>query len=558
MSPDWTSTAPAAIDTTPQWQALSDHHAQIGQLHLRELFDRDPGRAQRMCVQAGDLFIDYSKHRVTDETLRLLVALAERAGVAAHRDAMFAGEHINATEDRAVLHVALRLPRRTRLHVDGHDVVGDVHAVLDRMGELATQIRDGEWKGHTGKRIRTVVSIGIGGSDLGPAMAYGALADYATATPSCRFVSNVDPTDLWDKTHDLDPAETLFVVVSKTFTTTETLTNAAAARRWLLDGLRDGEGVADETAVARHFVAVSSNEAEVAKFGIDPANMVGFWDWVGGRYSFDAAVGFALMVAIGPDGFAEMLDGFHRIDEHFRTAPLAANAPVLQGLLNVWYADFFGAQSHAVLPYSQRLARFPAYLQQLTMESNGKSVRLDGTPVDYQTGEVFWGEPGTNGQHAFYQLLHQGTTLVPADFIAFAEPAHDIGEQHDLLIANCLAQTAALAFGRTPQEVAADGTPKNLVPHKVMPGNRPSTTILAPKLTPSVLGQLVAFYEHTVFTQGAVWGIDSFDQWGVELGKVMARRLAPALVADHNPDVDGLDPSTVALIRRYRGLRGRA
>jgi glucose-6-phosphate isomerase len=553
----WTPKAPEAIDATPEWKALSDHHREVKNVHLRDLFDHDPGRAQRMCVQAGDLFVDYSKHRVTDETLRLLVALAERAGVIQHRDAMFAGEHVNTTEDRAVLHVALRLPRQARLCVDGQDVVAEVHTVLDRMGQLANQIRDGEWKGHTGKPIRTVVSIGIGGSDLGPAMAYTALADYAPATPTCRFVSNVDPTDLWDKTHDLDPAETLFVIVSKTFTTTETLTNAAAARRWLLDGLAaDGRAV-DQSAVARHFVAVSSNEAEVAKFGIDPANMVGFWDWVGGRYSFDAAVGFALMVAIGPAGFAELLDGFHRIDEHFRTSPLAANAPVLQGLLNVWYADFFGAQSHAVLPYSQRLARFPAYLQQLTMESNGKSVCLDGARVDYATGEVFWGEPGTNGQHAFYQLLHQGTTLVPADFIAFAEPFHDIGEQHDLLVANCLAQTAALAFGRTPQEVAADGTPDQLVAHKVMPGNRPSTTIVVPKLTPSTLGQLVAFYEHTVFTQGAVWGIDSFDPWGVELGKMMGRRLAPALVTDHDPDVAGLDSSTVRLIHHYRALRGR-
>ena len=550
---NWTPSAPVAIEATAEWKALADHYRDVRQLHLRELFDRDPGRADRMCVQAGDLFVDFSKHRVTDETLRLLLALAERAGVAAHRDAMFTGEHINTTEDRAVLHVALRLPRDANLHVDGQDVVADVHAVLDRMGDLAERIRNGTWRGHTGLPIRTVVSIGIGGSDLGPAMAYAALADYAAPMPACRFVSNVDPTDLWDKTHDLDPAETLFVVVSKTFTTTETLTNAAAARRWLLDGLG-----ADESAVARHFVAVSSNEAEVTKFGIDPANMVGFWDWVGGRYSFDAAVGFALMVAIGPRGFAEMLDGFHRIDEHFRTAPPAANAPMIQGLLNVWYADFFGAQSHAVLPYSQRLARFPAYLQQLTMESNGKSVRLDGSRIDYPTGEVFWGEPGTNGQHAFYQLLHQGTTLVPADFIAFAEPIHDIGEQHDLLVANCLAQTATLAFGRTAQEVAADGTPEMLVPHKVMPGNRPSTMILAPKLTPSVLGQLVAFYEHTVFSQGAVWGIDSFDQWGVELGKAMARRLSPVLTTELEPDVGGLDPSTVGLIRRYRRLRGRA
>ncbi len=546
-------TGEQTIASSDEWTALRRHHADVAELSLRELFADDAGRAARMCVQAGDLYIDFSKHRVTDETLRLLVALARRAGVVMYRDAMFAGRHINTTEDRAVLHVALRAPRDVELHVDGQDVVADVHDVLAKMGRLAERIRGGEWKGHTGRSIKTVVNIGIGGSDLGPSMAYEALLDYAKPGLSCRFVSNVDPTDLWAKTHDLDPAETLFVVVSKTFTTAETLANATAARRWLLDGLGSGDD-----AIAKHFVAVSTNEPEVSRFGIDPANMLGFWDWVGGRYSFDSAVGFALMVAIGPEHFAEMLHGFRLIDEHFQTSPLEANAPVIQGLLNVWYGDFFGAQSHAVLPYSQRLARFPAYLQQLTMESNGKSVRLDGTRVDYQTGEIFWGEPGTNGQHAFYQLLHQGTVLVPADFIAFAEPAHDIGEQHDVLVANCFAQSGALAFGRTAAEVAAEGVEASVVSHKVMPGNRPSTTILAPKLTPSTLGQLVAFYEHTVFTQGVVWGIDSFDQWGVELGKAMARRLTPTLTSVASPDLGELDSSTSGLIRHYRGLRARA
>jgi glucose-6-phosphate isomerase len=444
------------------------------------------------------------------------------------------------------------MPRDATLVVDGQDVVADVHAVLDQMGEVSDRIRSGEWTGATGKRIRNVVNIGIGGSDLGPAMAYEALEDYADAGVACRFVSNVDPIDLYDKTHDLDPAETLFVVCSKTFTTLETLTNAAAARDWLLAGLGAGE-----EAVAKHFVAVSTNEAAVTAFGIDAGNMFGFWDWVGGRYSYDSAVGFSLMAAIGRERFGEMLAGFFAIDSHFASAPLGANLPVIQGLLNVWYDNFLGAQAHAVLPYSQRLARFPAYLQQLTMESNGKSVRLDGSPVDYETGEIYWGEPGTNGQHAFYQLLHQGTKLVPADFIAFAEPNHEIGEQHDLLLANCFAQSSALAFGRTAEEVAADGTPPETVPHKVMPGNRPSSTILAPKLTPSVLGQLVALYEHAVFTAGAIWGIDSFDQWGVELGKVMAKQLAPALVSDDAPDLSGHDASTAALVGRYRSLRGR-
>ena len=552
-------TGSAATDLTDseEWRRLAEHHAAIRDVHLRDLFAADPDRGRRLTVGAGDLFLDYSKHRVTDETLDLLVRLAERAGLEARRDAMFAGAHINTTEDRAVLHVALRLPAGTALVVDGQDVAGDVHRVLDRMGDLAERIRDGRWTGHTGRRITTVVNIGIGGSDLGPAMAYQALADYSSPQVACRFVSNVDPVDLWNQTRDLDPAETLFVVCSKTFTTLETLTNAGAARRWVLDGL-GGEAAA----VARHFVAVSTNREEVERFGIDPANMLGFWDWVGGRYSFDSAVGFSLMVAIGREAFAEMLAGFHAVDEHFRTAPLGANMPVLQGLLNVWYGDFFGSQTHAVLPYSQRLARFPAYLQQLTMESNGKSVRLDGSPVQAQTGEVYWGEPGTNGQHAFFQLLHQGTKLVPADFIAFAEANHDTGDQHHLLVANCLAQSAVLAFGRTAEEVASEGTPPELVAHKVMPGNRPSSTILAPKLTPSVLGQLVALYEHTVFTEGVIWGIDSFDQWGVELGKAMAGRLAPALVAVAGTDAEaaehlaGTDPSTANLVRRYRELRG--
>ncbi len=551
-------TLPAPLDprATPEWQALSAHADEIAGVHLRQLFAADPGRAERMTLQAGDLVFDYSKQRVSGETLRLLLALAERAGVAARRDAMFAGEHINVTENRAVLHVALRMPAGASLVVDGQDVVADVHAVLAHMGEVSDRIRSGQWTGATGERIRHVVNIGIGGSDLGPAMAYEALEDFADAGISCRFVSNIDPEDLLEKTHDLDPASTLFVVSSKTFTTLETLTNAAAARDWLLAGLGESAEIGNG-AVAKHFVAVSTNAAAVTAFGIDSANMFGFWDWVGGRYSYDSAIGFSLMVAIGKERFAEMLAGFHAIDTHFRHTPLEANVPVLQGLINVWYGDFLGAQSHAVLPYSQRMARFPAYLQQLTMESNGKSVRLDGSAVDYDTGEIYWGEPGTNGQHAFYQLLHQGTRLVPADFIAFAEPNADIGEQHDLLLANCFAQSAVLAFGRTAAEVAADGTPAAVVAHKVMPGNRPSSTVLAPKLTPSVLGQLVALYEHIVFVQGAIWGIDSFDQWGVELGKVMAKQLAPALTDADVPDLSGQDTSTAGLVRRYRQSRGR-
>ena len=540
------------VSTSDEWRRLRQQFEEIGDRHLRQIFADDPDRGTRMTVAAADLSLDYSKHRVTEDTLAALMAVARRAGVGERRDAMFAGRHINTTEDRAVLHVALRMPRDARLEVDGQDVVADVHRVLDRMGEAASRIRSGEWTGHTGKRIATVVNIGIGGSDLGPAMAYEALSDYVAPDVECRFVSNIDPVDLYNKTVGLDPAETLFVVSSKTFTTLETLANAAAARAWLLDGLGSGDD-----AVARHFVAVSTNEQAVTEFGIDPANMFGFWDWVGGRYSYDSAIGFSLMVAIGPDAFADMLAGFHAIDEHFATAPFEGNMPVIQGMLNVWYNNLFGAETHAVLPYSQRLARFPAYLQQLTMESNGKSVRRDGSPVWGQTGEIYWGESGTNGQHAFYQLIHQGTKLIPADFIGFAESTHEHGEQQDLLMSNCFAQAKVLAFGRTAEEVAAEGTPPELVPHKIMPGNHPSSTILAPRLTPSVLGQLVALYEHTVFTEGAVWGIDSFDQWGVELGKVMAVQLAPALTSAAAPDLDGQDSSTAALVRRYRMMRNR-
>ncbi|MCZ2813672.1 glucose-6-phosphate isomerase [Modestobacter sp. VKM Ac-2979] len=543
------------ITATDEWAALAEHHRAVGARTLRELFAEDPERGTRLTGTAGDLHVDLAKHRVTDETLQLLVALAERAGVPERIAAMFRGEHINTTEDRAVLHVALRAPESVPLTVDGQDVSADVHAVLAKMRAFADRVRSGEWTGHTGERIRAVVNIGIGGSDLGPAMAYTALADYSDRDLTARFVSNIDPTDFAEKTRDLDPATTLFVVCSKTFTTLETLTNATVARDWLL------ASGADESAVAEHFVAVSTNTDAVAEFGIDTANMFEFWDWVGGRYSFTSAIGLSLMVAIGPDAYDEMLAGFHAVDEHFRTAPLAENMPLVQGLLNVWYTDFFGAQSHAVLPYSQYLSRLPAYLQQLTMESNGKSVQADGQPVTTATGEVYWGEPGTNGQHAFHQLLHQGTSLIPADFIGFGEPNHDIGEMHDLLMANMFAQSAALAFGKTAEEVAADGTPADVVPHKVMPGNRPSTTILAPKLTPGTLGQLIAFYEHTVFTQGAIWQIDSFDQWGVELGKVMARQLAPALTSETAPDMDSpeiaADASTAALVAHYRRLRGR-
>ncbi|MBD2899757.1 Glucose-6-phosphate isomerase [Actinomadura sp. RB99] len=540
----------ADITESPEWTALAEHQAELAGRHLRELFAEDPGRVERMTVTAGDLCLDYSKHRATDETLRLLVALAERAGLRDRIAAMFSGEHINVSEDRAVLHTALRLPPGEALTVDGQDVAADVHAVLDKMSRFAERVRSGEWTGFTGKQITTVVNIGIGGSDLGPAMAYEALHDYVDAGISCRFVSNIDPADILGKLAGLDAERTLFVISSKTFGTLETLTNAKVARQWLIDAL------GDDKAVSRHFVAVSTNAERVADFGIDTDNMFGFWDWVGGRYSFDGAIGLSLMIAIGGEGFREMLAGFRSIDEHFRTAPFEANMPVLMGLLGVWYTDFFGAQTRAVLPYSQRLSRFPAYLQQLTMESNGKSVRADGAPVVAQTGEIFWGEPGTNGQHAFYQLLHQGTRLVPADFIGFAEPFEDRAGMHDLLTANLLAQTSALAFGKTADEIAAEGTPAAVVPHKVMPGNRPTSTILVPKLTPKTLGELVALYEHIVFVEGTVWGIDSFDQWGVELGKVMAQDLAPALTSEEPPS-DAPDASTAALVRRYRELRGR-
>jgi len=533
------------------WRALESHHAAISGRHLRELFAEDPGRGERLVAEAAGLYLDYSKNRVTDETMALLVRLAEESGVAERRDAMYRGEHVNVSEDRAVLHVALRMPREASLVVDGVDIVREVHEVLDKMADFAERVRSGAWRGHTGRPIRNVVNIGIGGSDLGPVMAYEALRHWSRRDMTFRFVSNVDATDLVEATQDLDAAETLFVVSSKTFGTLETLTNARSARAWLV--AQPG----DEAAVAKHFVAVSTNAERVGKFGVDTANMLGFWAWVGGRYTMDSAIGLSTMLAIGPDAFGELLAGFHEMDEHFRTAPLARNVPVLLGLLAVWYGDFFGAQTQAVLPYEQYLKRFPAYLQQLTMESNGKHVTLDGTAVDYETGAIVWGEPGTNGQHSFYQLLHQGTRLVPVDFIAFAEPNHDLGSQHDLLLANCFAQSSVLAFGRSAEEVEADGTPSRTVPHKIMPGNRPSTTILAPKLTPAVLGQLVALYEHIVFTEGAIWGIDSFDQWGVELGKAMAMQLAPALTAEVSPDLSGHDGSTSALVRRYRTLRGR-
>lgn len=544
------------ITASAAWKALADHHRRIGDTHLRELFADDGDRGRRFTLGVGDLYIDYSKHRITAETVRLLCELARTAGLEERRDAMFAGEHINTSEDRAVLHTALRLPRGATLTLDGRDVTADVHAVLDAMGEFTDRLRDGSWTGATGAPIRCVVNIGIGGSDLGPAMAYRALRHYADAGISARFVSNIDPTDLVATLADLDPASTLFVVASKTFSTLETLTNAAAARRWLTDAL-------GEDAVAKHFVAVSTNRDRVTRFGIDPENMFGFWDWVGGRYSVDSAIGLSLMATIGRERFAEFLAGFHLVDEHFRTAPLEANAPALLGLIGVWYSNFFGAQSRAVLPYADDLARFPAYLQQLTMESNGKSVRRDGSPVTTDTGEIFWGEPGTNGQHAFFQLLHQGTRLVPADFIGFARPVDDLptadgdGSMHDLLMSNFFAQTKVLAFGKTAEEIAAEDTPAAVVPHKVMPGNRPSTSILATRLTPSVLGQLIALYEHQVFTEGVVWGIDSFDQWGVELGKKQAKELEPVLTADAAPAAQS-DSSTDALVRRYRAERGRA
>ena len=543
------------ITASPAWKALARHHADIAGEHLRRFFAEDPARGRELTVTVGDLYIDYSKHRVTRDTLKLLVDLARAAGLEQRRDAMFAGEHINTSENRAVLHTALRLPEGATLRVDGQDVVADVHTVLDAMGDFTDRLRTGEWTGATGKRIETVVNIGIGGSDLGPAMAYQALRHYADGGITARFVSNVDPADLVAKLDGLDPATTLFIVASKTFTTLETLTNATAARRWLTETL-------GEDAVAKHFVAVSTNKKLVEEFGIDSANMFGFWDWVGGRYSVDSAIGLALMAVIGREAFADFLSGFHIVDTHFATAPLESNAPVLLGLIGLWYSDFFGAQTRAVLPYSNDMARFAAYLQQLTMESNGKSVRADGTPVSTPTGEIFWGEPGTNGQHAFYQLLHQGTRLVPADFIGFCQPTDDLptadgtGSMHDLLMSNYFAQTQVLAFGKTAEEIAAEGTPASVVPHKVMPGNKPSTSILATRLTPSVLGQLIALYEHQVFTEGVIWGVDSFDQWGVELGKTQAKALLPVITEATSPPEQS-DSSTDTLVRRYRQERGR-
>jgi glucose-6-phosphate isomerase len=539
------------LDRRPEWAALEDHRAQ-GQPQLRELFATDPGRAERYVVRVGDLRIDYSKHLITDETLALLQELATATDVFGRRDAMFRGDHINSTEDRAVLHTALRAPRDAVIEVDGENVVPAVHAVLDKMSDFANRVRSGEWTGHTGKRIKNVVNIGIGGSDLGPAMAYEALRAFTARELTVRFVSNVDGADLHEATRDLDPAETLFIVASKTFTTIETITNATSARSWLLAGLGG-----DDKAVAKHFVALSTNAGKVTEFGIDPDNMFGFWDWVGGRYSFDSAIGLSLMIAVGPDRFLEMLDGFRIVDDHFRTATAESNAPLLLGLLGVWYGNFHDAQSHAVLPYSHYLSKFTAYLQQLDMESNGKSVQRDGRPVEWQTGPVVWGTPGTNGQHAYYQLIHQGTKLIPADFIGFARPVAELSDelkaQHDLLMANFFAQTQALAFGKTAEEVRAEGVPEAQVAHRTFKGNHPTTTILARELTPSVLGQLIALYEHKVFVQGAVWNINSFDQWGVELGKVLAKRVEPALT--EGADVPGLDPSTTALVAAYRDLK---
>ncbi|MEU3281683.1 glucose-6-phosphate isomerase [Streptomyces antibioticus] len=541
------------LNQTPEWTALAKHREELGEVRLRELFAAEPGRGSGFTVRVGDLHIDYSKHLVTDETLRLLRELAAATDVFGLRDAMFRGEKINTTEDRAVLHTALRAPRDAVIEVDGENVVPAVHAVLDKMAGFADRVRSGAWTGHTGKRIKNVVNIGIGGSDLGPAMAYEVLRSFTDRDLTVRFVSNVDGADLHEAVRDLDPAETLFIIASKTFTTIETITNATSARSWLLEAL------GDEAAVAKHFVALSTNAEKVADFGIDTANMFEFWDWVGGRYSYDSAIGLSLMIAIGPDRFREMLDGFRTVDEHFRTAPAESNVPLLLGLLGIWYGNFFDAQSHAVLPYSHYLSKFAAYLQQLDMESNGKSVGRDGKEVDWQTGPVVWGTPGTNGQHAYYQLIHQGTKLIPADFIGFARPVPELsGElaaQHDLLMANFFAQTQALAFGKTPDEVRAEGVPEELVAHKTFKGDHPTTTILARELTPSVLGQLIALYEHKVFVQGAVWNIDSFDQWGVELGKVLAKRIEPALT--EGADVPGLDTSTEALVATYRELRGR-
>jgi glucose-6-phosphate isomerase len=546
---DAAATPVEPLTSRKAWKALQDHYEKVRGLHLRKLFADDPKRGERMTAEAAGLFLDYSKNRVTDETLQLLVELAGESGLRGRIDAMFRGDKINTTEKRAVLHVALRAPIGASIIVDGENVVPQVHAVLDKMAQFSNRVRSGEWKGHTGKRMRNVINVGIGGSDLGPVMAYEALKHYSDRAMTFRFVSNVDGTDFAEAVQDLDQAETLFIISSKTFTTLETMTNAHTARDWSLKGLGG-----DEKSVAKHFVAVSTNAAEVAKFGIDTANMFEFWDWVGGRYSMDSAIGLSTMIAIGPDNFRAMLDGFHEMDEHFRTAPFDRNMPVLIGLIALWYNDFFGAQTVAVLPYEQYLKRFPAYLQQLTMESNGKHVTLDGAEVNYATGAVYWGEPGTNGQHSFYQLIHQGTRLIPCDFIAFMQTLNPLGRHHDILLANVFAQTEALAFGKTAEQVKAEGTPDWLVPHRVFEGNRPSNTILAEKLTPKILGTLVALYEHIVFTQGTVWQINSFDQWGVELGKVLAQRIIPELENKREPALSH-DSSTNSLIRRYRKLK---
>jgi glucose-6-phosphate isomerase len=544
-----TQTSVPPLRERPAWSALTRHYEDVSSRHLRALFDADPERGERLTAQGAGLFLDYSKNRVTDETIALLVQLAEESGLRERTAAMFSGERINVSENRSVLHVALRMPKGSSLIVDGEDVVAAVHEVLESMAELADRIRAGEWTGHTGKPIRNIVNIGIGGSDLGPVMAYEALRHYSDRSLTLRFVSNVDSTDFVEATRDLDPAETLFIVSSKTFTTLETMTNARSAREWALAGLGG-----DEAAIAKHFVAVSTNAEKVSEFGIDTDNMFGFWEWVGGRYSMDSAIGLSTMIAVGPDGFRELLAGFHEMDEHFRTAPLGQNLPVLMGLLCVWYADFFGAQTVGVMPYEQYLKRFPAYLQQLTMESNGKHVTLEGRHVDYDTGAIFWGEPGTNGQHSFYQLIHQGTRLIPVDLIGFARTLNPLGDHHDLLMSNVFAQAEALAFGKTLEEVRADGTSAEIAPHRVMEGNRPTNTLLATELTPRVLGALIALYEHSVFVQGVIWEIDSFDQWGVELGKALAQRIIPELTSDTDPELDH-DSSTNALIRRYRAMR---
>jgi glucose-6-phosphate isomerase len=553
------SPAPASEQSTsmpplrrhPAWALLEKHYQKLKAVHLRQLFADDRERGERLAIEAAGLYLDYSKNRITDETLRLLLQLARESGLREQIDAMFRGDKINVSENRAVLHVALRAPRGATIMHDGHNVVPEVHAVLDRMADFANRLRSGAWKGHTGKRIRNVINIGIGGSDLGPVMAYEALKHYSERTMAFHFVSNVDGTDFAEAVRDLDPAETLFIVSSKTFTTLETMTNARTAREWMLAGLKA------EAAVAKHFVAVSTNAQEVTQFGIDTANMFGFWDWVGGRYSMDSAIGLSTMVAVGPDNFRAMLGGFHEMDEHFRSAPFEHNLPVLMGLLGVWYNDFFGAQTVAVLPYEQYLKRFPAYLQQLTMESNGKHVTIDGVAVDYETGPIYWGEPGTNGQHSFYQLIHQGTRLIPCDFIAFARPLNPLGRHHDMLLANVFAQAEALAFGKTGDQVKVEGTPDWLVPHRLFEGNRPSNTLLLDALTPAGLGKLVALYEHIVFTQGTIWQIDSFDQWGVELGKALAQRIIPELESTTEPKLEH-DSSTNTLIRRYRKLKGAA